>query len=269
MINIVVFSKDRGCQLDLFLNSLKKFFIGVNINNVHVLYTYSNEAFGAGYVKAISYHPDVHYVYENKGKFKEDLLKNIFLTNIFTMFFVDDIIFKDEFNLMYDEVYEFIKNPDIACLSLRLHPGISYCYTMNIPMVAPEFLGGKLMWEWRKACQGDFSYPMSLDGHLFRTIDILSKFVQLDYNNPNTLEGNLANNPLIMPYMTCFSKSKIVNIPANKVQDVNGNRHGQVSAQYLNEQFLLGKRLSLKRLLSNPSIEKNVSCHVDVPIEID
>src|SRR4030043_153875 len=147
MVNIVVFSKDRGCQLDLFLNSFKKFFVGVNINDVHVLYTFSNEPFGAGYVKTISYHPDAHYVFENKGKFKEDLLKNIYLKNDFTMFFVDDIIFKDEFNLMCTEVCEFIKNPSIMCLSLRLHPGISYCYTMNIPMVAPEFLNGELLWE--------------------------------------------------------------------------------------------------------------------------
>lgn len=268
MINIVVFSKDRGCQLDLFLNSLKKFFVGVNINNVHVLYTYSNEPFGAGYVKAISYHQDVHYVYESKGKFKEDLLKNVILKKPFTMFFVDDIVFKDEFNLSCPEVKKLDTEPDIACLSLRLHPNINYCYTMDIPMIVPEFLKGELLWEWVKACQGDWSYPMSLDGHLFKTENILSKLISIDYHNPNTLEGNLANSPICMPYMLCFNKSKIVNIPANKVQDVNGNRHGQVSAQYLNDQFLIGKRLSLKKLLSNPSIVNNVSCHVDVPIEL-
>jgi hypothetical protein len=269
MINIVVFSKDRGCQLDLFLCSIKKFFIGIHINSIHVLYTYSNESFGAGYVKAISYHPDIHYVFENKGKFKEDLLKNVPLKNALTMFFVDDMIFKEEFKLSCHEAYRVITDQSVACLSLRLYPGINYCYTMNVPMTVPEFLNKELVWEWRKACPGDWSYPMSLDGHLFRTEDILSKLVYIDYRNPNTLEGNLANSPICMPYMTCFSKSKIVNIPANKVQNVNGNRHGQISAQYLNEQFLIGKRISLTKLLNNPNIINNASCHVDVPIEIE
>jgi len=267
MINLVVFSKDRGCQLDLFLISLKRMFSGISPGNIHVLYTFSNEAFGSGYVKTIMLHPDVHFAFENKGCFKSDMLKLISMKKEFTIFFVDDIILKDKFDIGSPEVHHFLINEDIACLSLRLYPGINYCYTMNIPMTPPNFIGDKMIWDWHKACPGDWSYPMSLDGHLFRTKDIYSKLVQIEYSNPNTFEGNLANSPLPAPYMMCFTESKLLNIPANKVQDVNGNRHGNLTAYDINEQYIYGKRLSFDKLLKNKDVINNISCHQDIPLE--
>jgi hypothetical protein len=268
-MNIVIFSKDRAAQLDLFLRSMKQMFPGWHRSkNVHVLYTYSNEAFGSGYVKTITLHPDIHYAYENKGMFKKDLLKLIEINRLFTVFFVDDNVFKNTFSMQCEEVREFLIREDIACISLRLCPRINYCYTMDVPMTPPMFSdGGRYIWKWKEASPGDWSYPMSMDGHIFKTEEILPLLGLLDYSNPNTLEGTLASSPFNIPRMICFSDSKIFNIPANKVQDVNGNRHGNLSAWDINEQYLKDKRLSLAKILSNPEAVENMSCHQDIKLE--
>jgi hypothetical protein len=268
-MNIIIFSKDRAAQLDLLLRSMKRMFPESHKSrDIHVLYTYSDEAFGAGYVRTITMHPDIHYAYENKGKFKEDLLKLISKDRYFTMFFVDDNVFKNPFNIGCEEVKEFVHREDIACVSLRLCPRIDYCYTMNVPMAVPTFPeSNRLIWTWSQASPGDWSYPMSLDGHLFKTKEILPLLNLLNYSNPNTLEGNLANSPFNIPRMICFEDSKIFNIPANKVQNVNGNRHGNYSATDINEQFMRGKRFSLEKILNNPAAIKNTSCHQDIPLE--
>jgi hypothetical protein len=268
-MNIVIFSKDRPAQLELFLTSMKYFFPEWHKSrDIHVLYTYSNEAFGAGYVKTITMHPEIHYVFENKGMFKMDTLGLLSKDRGLTTFFVDDDVFKGEFKMRSEEVKEFLIREDIACVSLRLCPRINYCYTMNVPMKTPNFLDSRrYIWKWRDACPGDWSYPMSLDGHIFKTAEILPLLTLLDFSNPNTMEGTLANSPYNIPHMICFEESKILNIPANKVQNVNGNRHGNMTAWEINERFNRGGRLSLFKLLNKSEFLKNTACHQDVLLE--
>lgn len=269
-MNIVIFSKDRAAQLDLFLRSLKKFFPEWHLSKeIYVLYTYSTEDYGSGYAKLITMHPEVCYVYESLNGFKTDLLKLVKQENPLTVFFVDDDVFKEDFNLRCEEMRSFVNRNDIICLSLRLYPKINYCYTMDIPVKLPQFIEGKYIWRWQEAAPGDWSYPMSLDGHIFKTDDILSLIVQLNYSNPNTLEGEFACHPINIPNMICFENSKIVNIPANKVQNVNSNRCGNISSFSINERFLNGNRLSLNKLLSKEEFKNNTSCHQEMELEWD
>jgi hypothetical protein len=268
-LNIIIFSKNRPAQLDLFLRSMKCFFPDYSkYKDIHVLYTYSNNVFKIGYTKTISLHPEIHYVAETLGKFKENVLNLIDEDRSLTMFFVDDIVFKSHFTLYCKEVEKYAMIEDIACVSLRLCPRICYSYTMDVPITVPQFIGNDLyIWNWQEADIGYWSYPMSLDGHLFRTERILPLIKFLDYQNPNTMEGSLASNPFNLPYMICFDDSKIINIPANKVQDANNNRHGNISAEYINERFLNGYKLSLETILSNPLIKSNNASHQDIPLE--
>jgi len=269
LLNIIIFSKNRAPQLDLFIRSMKYFFPGYcRHKDIHVLYTYSNDFFKEGFGKVISRHPEIHYVLETQGEFKKDVINLVKEDRYFTLFFVDDNVFKNHFTIYCEEVREFASKEDIACVSLRLYPQICYSYTMNVSIKKPTFIEGNLhIWDWREADIGYWSYPMSLDGHLFRTERILPLIKFLDYNNPNTLEGSLANNSFDLPYMICFNDSKIINIPANKVQDANNNRHGNISADQLNERFLKGFKLSLTKFLSNPLTENNNACHQEIPLE--
>lgn len=260
-MNIVVFSKDRAAQLDLFLRSMEEYFAEYNYFKVNVLYTFSNDSFYLGYESLFDLHPGVNFVRETN--FKNDLV-SLISDYEYTVFFVDDIIWKDKFSIRDKEfsIFENSTNIDkkVLCLSLRINPDLNYCYTANIPMKKPKFFGGG-MWEW-KGASGDYGYPMSLDGHIFRTKEIKPYLQKLNYKNPNNLEGILASVPLANPYMLCYENSKIVNNPANKVQTNNPNKHGNISAEYLNDKFLDGYMIDLEPFKGL----KNTQCHMELPI---
>lgn len=262
MINITIFSKDRAAQLDLLLRSIKLFFIGWEKYTFNVLYKYSSEAYREGYEKVKASHKEFNYVLESD--FKNDVIRLLSPTNMLTMFGVDDDIFKEEFRLECPECGELLKNNDVSCVSLRMHPEIGYCYTENKVTPPPSFINANPhTWEWR-GLPGDWGYPMSVDFHIFRTADILERCRQLPYNNPNTFEGNLAAAPILKPLMVCFKKSKIFNTPVNKVQTVNGNRFGSITAEYLNTKFLEGYSIDLEPLRNF----NNASAHQEVELKL-
>lgn len=259
-MNIIIFSKDRACQLDLLLNSMQKMFREYEKCSIILIYTFSNEHYKHGYSILEKSHKNVNFTHENS--FKDDLVNNIDADKKHTMFLVDDIVWKERFSIDCKAVEIMDNDPDILCLSLRLNPRLTYCYTLNIEMGTPQF-DGNLCWHWDGA-EGDFGYPMSLDGHIFRTEDILPLLTGLQYFNPNTLEGRLSENPIKKGKMICLNRAPIFNMPINKVQTYNTNRHGKISAEHLNRMFLAGYRISLPPLIGFD----NKACHQEVDINL-
>ena len=259
-INITIFSKDRACQLDLLLTSMRKMFQEYALYNIIVLYTVSSDTYKQGYSELIKSHKHINFI--NESNFKHDLLSQMDSYADFTMFFVDDIVWKERFTVQCNEFELLEKDPDILCLSLRLDPYLTYCYAYDIDMDTPDF-DQELRWDWRGET-GDFGYPMSLDGHIFRTKDIEPLLSKLSYNNPNSLEGALSNHPLRQAKMICLNKAPIFNMPINKVQTQNTNRHGNISAEYLNKMFLAGYRISLKPLIGF----NNYACHQELDVTL-
>lgn len=263
MFNIIVFSKDRACQLDLFLRGFYKYFGFTIGDNINIIYTYSEEHYRMGYDKVKIKHPNINFEYEGDRKFKDLTESLIDYANPYTVFFVDDIVFKSGFDPSCDEMRVFKETYDIMCLSLRLYSGINYCYTIPCDS-PPPYLSSNRIWEW-KDLPGDWGYPMSLDGHIFRTPEIMGLIKTIDYTSPNTLEGALACNPLSMPKMICLKNSPVLNNPCNKVQTDNGNTCGDISAEFLNTIFLSGKQLSSE----NEKYKYNKSPHMEIPIVIE
>ncbi len=258
-MNIIIFSKNRASQLDLLLRSMKKYFKEYDNFKKYVLYTYTDKKFMDGYDITFTKHPEINYVKEKS--FKNDLLFLINKDDELSVFFVDDNVFKEPFSINDKEFKIFKNSKDIACLSLRLHPNLTYCYPARVFMKKPTMVKGNIF-DWRRK-DGDFGYPMSLDGHIFFTSDIISRFEQINYNNPNTLEGILSNIPIPKPLMIMYDKSRIMNLPLNKVQNVNNNVFGHISADFINEQFLQGKRISME----NIDGFENTSCHQEIDIK--
>ena len=258
-MNIIIFSKDRPCQLELFLRSLKKYFKEFEELNFNILYTYSNDKFKQGYDKLFTIHTDSNLIYIKETKrFKEHVLELIDDTELHTVFFVDDMIFKNTFTLKSKQYQLFTLNDDILTLSLRLHKNLSYCYPARIHMKPPIF-DSNMTFRWRGQ-SGDYGYPMSLDGNFFRTRDILPFFKGLQYNNPNSLESVIAAYPLNRSLMICFEESKVLTIPVNKVQNFNQNVYGNISAEFLNEKFLSDYIIDLEPFDGF----KNISCHQEM-----
>lgn len=261
-MNIIIFSKDRSCQLDLFLRSMKFYFDEWYNHKINIIYTYSNKEYSKGYDIIQKEHYDINFIKEKN--FKKDLLTLINKDEEHTVFFVDDNIFKESFSI-YDEQFKILKNnKKILCLSLRLHPNLNYCYPARFKMNKPTLLTDNIFnWNILKINEyGDYSYPMSLDGHIFKTTDILPLLIRLNYNNPNSLESILSMNPIKKPYMFMYDKSIIMNNPINKVQNWNNNIHGNISSKELNDSYLKGKRISLETFKGF----ENTSCHQEIDI---
>lgn len=250
-MNVIIFSKDRAAQLDLLLRSMPK-----KIKEM-VLYRVSDMIFDDGYYKIFNTIERPTYLWE-EFKFKDDLLEIIDETDSLTVFLTDDDVFINPMPFGYGAP---LLDANIACVSLRLNPHLPYCYTLNREQKIPK-MNSANVWNWRLA-DADYGYPMSLDGHIFRTADILPLLQRLDYHDPNSLEAALARNPINRPNMICYDHSIILNNPINRVQDTVKNRHGNVSAEYLNEQFLAGRRIKLEPFIGY----KNHACHEEIPIE--
>jgi len=260
MINIIIFSKNRACQLELLIRSMKEFFKEFSECEIKILYTYSNYEYETGYnkLKIIHFEPNIKYVKESK--FQNDLIFLFDKSQPFTIFFVDDNVFKEPFSLEDKEFKTFSSRKDILTLSLRLHPRLNYCYPARLRQVSPQMdTDGVYNWFGKP---GDFGYPMSLDGHIYYTKNIQYYFSNYRFNGPNDLESQMAMNPIPIPNMMCYNKSRIINLPVNKVQDFNNNVHGKIPAKYLNEQFLTGKIISMENIRGID----NTSCHQEIEI---
>jgi hypothetical protein len=65
--------------------------------------------------------------------------------------------------------------------------------------------------------------------------------------------------------MICFQEAKVMNLPINKVQTANGNHCGNISAEFLNEQFLNNKTISLLEIEQTT----NTAPHQEVDIRFE
>lgn len=257
--NIIVFSKNRGCQLELFLRSMNKMVDNVEDNNVIIIYKYTTDDYKKGYDLVKRKYNNFTYVDERD--IKSDILHNIDNKLFYTVFFVDDIIFKNKFSFNDDLMKKYKESVDVICLSLRLAPHLTHCYTMNASMKKPEIIDNRF--DWRRS-QLDFNYPMSLDGHIFKTNEILPILRTIGFNSPTVLEGRLMDNKdNSKPYMMCYNESIIVNNPCNRVQTLMKNRYSNVtemSENHLNQKFLQGFIIEYEPFIGF----KNISCHQEL-----
>jgi hypothetical protein len=163
----------------------------------------------------------------------------------FTCFFTDDDIFYNPVD--EEEITKHLDNEDVFCFSLRLGTNTTYCYTMKTNNVIhnEEIVDDQFMkWQWTKHYL-DFGYPLSVDGHIFRTKEIKKLTSKVNFENPNTYEAGLQMFDYFpREYMVSYKASAIVNSPANVVQSVFPNRKGEqysYSAEELNNTLLEGK----------------------------
>ena len=244
-IKFIIFSKDRAAQLDRLLRSIDKYYPECNYD---VIYKASTEVYDHGYTL-------IDHLLRKETTLKVDVID--LMTEEFTCFLVDDMQFINPFTP--DEVFDrFAENERVACLSLRLYPGITYSYTKDENITPPP----ETTWPWPHFASY-WGYPMSLDGHIFRTMDIEPIIHSYRFNNPNCLEEELARNPLNRDLMMCYNEAKVVNIPLNLAQSTHENRNMGIDAKDINWKFLDGQRLRLVDLRGHNS------CHMAIKPEYD
>jgi hypothetical protein len=156
--NMIVFSKDRACQLDQLLSSLR-----VHVRNVEtpfvklqVLYHHSTQKFADGYKAVKKLHPRVLFhqqgnlsesvtssIYDafvarggNGASFQGDYLRLVDDGIPYTMHFMDDMLMTDTFDIEQQLLTHRLlaSRPEITAMSLRLHPGLFPCNRSLLPL---------------------------------------------------------------------------------------------------------------------------------------
>jgi len=248
-MNAIIFSKDRPAQLELLLRSMEHFAPKI-YEEVTVMVNNEGQ-----YLRVKELHPYVRFISDGmRGSFKHTLVYEVNIRERITVFFVDDDCFVHDFN--FNKAEEALKDPGVLCHSIRLNMYMDYCHSRDIFVQSPH----SLIWDWHNF-DGDFGYPMSLEGHFFRTDDIYRLLEQGVYNNPNTLEAWLAAHPITLNMITCGKHNSIVGNPHNLVQTTYKNRHSGGDLDKINKEFNEGKIISIDPYL----------CHHNaphVPIEI-
>ncbi len=260
----LIFSKDRSIQLESFLRSMKSLYTNYKENKNVLLYNYSNDNFKKGYDILQKEYSEVEFIRESNIRQNViDILDN-HQNEKYVVFYCDDNIWKESFNLNCKEFYTFKSNEIICCFSLRMHPRISKCYTANIDTPPPEipYSNDPYIWNW-VGLKGDWGYPMSIDGHIFRYDFIRNLLKNLNFTNVNLIEAYMSMYPpKEQPYMICGQKSYILNIPLNRVQTTSPNINMNVSIDYLNDLFLSGKIIDTNKFIGFD----NISPHQEVEI---
>jgi hypothetical protein len=108
----------------------------------------------------------------------------------------------------------------------------------------------------------DWSYPLSIDGHFFSIQEIATMTKLIDFSAPNTYEDQLQKFRRFFLFRTGvgYKKSKIVNIPCNRVQEENKNIYGNVHQEYLLEQWQKGYQMDYQNLYGF----NNISAHEEI-----
>ena len=242
MVNVVIFSKDRPCQLDSLLRSLTEHLLVDH--RLTVLFNYDSEEYKAGYDIVIHRFPNVFFVRETN--FYEDTVR-LSLVEGYDCFLwlVDDCIMKNDFE--YDSILRrFLIDDNIGVYNLRLTPTVSRMtdWPDDVERPFPQF-GLDNTWEWRKAVDTDWSYPMTMDGHMYKTKTMVSYLKSMTFGPPPSMDATMHSRPLNLPLMICNFQQKILGIVPNRVQTGSPNRHGHITIKEMNDLWLAGKQINL------------------------
>lgn len=261
-MNITIFSKDRACQLELFIRTMRRHFKEFSNHKINVIVKYKDDTHRIAYDILQKENKDINLIFQNGQElsFKQLTINSIDPSEKYTVFFVDDISFKNNFSI-FDHQFSMMGDPTNMCVSLRMNRGMSYCQTARITYTKiPEIKDNR--WAWRNE-QGDWGYPMSLDGHIFRTDDILPIITSIPYNNPTYMESEMSGNIIPREFIICYENAIIFNNPINRVHNFNMNPCGNISEDFLAVQYINGKRIQFNVDLSTINF---ISPHFEVPI---
>lgn len=251
----IVVSKDRALQLYSLLCTYRE--LVEHPVALTVIYSTSTEAHSKAY-------KEVEGLFAN-GSLKVEFVKeaesfrvtiNKILSRISTkniVFLVDDIVFIRHVDLAFAaQLYT-----SRYILSLRHSPALTRSYTSNTNQRPPrllEFSGNPelLQFQWFEAGH-EWSDPWSLDGQVLSTAEVRAMTKVCDFVAPNTYEAALKtfSSMCTMRLGLCYSESKILNLPINRVQNEVANLSGEISPEYLLSQWNKGMMLDTEMLRSH------------------
>lgn len=249
-LNVLIFSKNRACQLDSLLRSLRDNLSGP-CERIYIVYKATGGPFREGYQKLIAKGIQDNIRWIEETSFKNDIITILqkLSKKSYLMFLVDD-------NIMYRPFGFFQITPFFGKRHLFISLRCSREYKDDI---RPKFLKTEKRLEWRwtfhSAPRGKWNYPFSLDGNIYRTGLMSRLFASLDFKAPNSLESALHSarwkfnvrwrNKALAPL-----ESVVFNNPLNKVQTEGETWHRGLTAEQLNDKYRDGFMIDNRPLYS-------------------
>lgn len=218
-VDIILFTYNRACQVDLALRSIRDKF--KNVGKVVVFFKYSNDKYQAGYNKVFSkdYGLDISTGYQTQFGFAyKDLYKTL-KADYYTGFCDDDVFIKET---DCNEILTKLDEPDVSSISLKVHAKQTYSYP-GVDTPLPKFIEEQpfLKWNWREYHRPDvdFGYPTNVNAMIFKRDYFSDLILPNDFNCPNSMEGSL--NVVRNKFKSClvsFRETRVLNIAVNLVQ---------------------------------------------------
>lgn len=274
MLTSIIFSKNRACQLDLLLRSMKQNL--PNFNQIFILYHATTPEFEVGY--SLLKYKFNNCVFIQQAMFQQDtleLLNAISINSKYVCFFVDDNIIYRSSDIDYEFIDKVFSIPDLTCFSMRLGTNtiIQDQYSNQYAIFPENFLVGSingvnvLLWNWKSITDcGNFGYPFSVDGHIYKTEDLIP-LLDYEFDTPNAFEGRFDKTKFTTNIMACLENSILVNNPLNIVGSSNNNAgwwYGH-TLEKLNEKYLDNHQISLNSIMKR----KIVAAHQEMEIEYE
>ena len=264
MIDVIVFSKNRPLQLYALLESMFFYTDASQSASITVIYT-CDDLYNNALNEIIQKFDNVTFI--KQSNFKKDVATALFSsTNDYCTFLVDDIVFKNTISL--GNIVELLKNnPGLLTYSMRMGLHLSFCYPTDKEQPIPDgsIISQTFVWNWLNS-QGDWNYPLSLDGHVFKKTDIMNWTSKINFNNPNQLEDFMqyAKTLGLPQHCACHVISSIVNMPINRVQNEYANRCGEVDPARLLDVWNDRKKIDIEHTFKI----LNKSAHFPINIKI-
>jgi len=231
-------------QLDAFLRSAERY---APYERIDVLYRCDGAHVDA-YADLIPRHREVGWWAEPD----DGLERNVrgFLRAERVVFHTDDDLF-------------FRRPPSLSLgvPSLRLGENTYYCHPLQREQTVPS---GR-PWRWREA-DGDFGYPLSLNGTIYRSADFLP-LLDFHFTNPTGLEAGLAARAdrFEPEWMTAPLHSCVVSIPHNRVTTSSHNPISgdpRFTVEQLNADYLAGWRIDIDATMQGVQV---IGAHQEIP----
>ena len=207
----IIFSKNRAMQLDALLRSMDLYFNDLSL--VVVLWRATSKGHRACYQVLQDERISPKYFFAEEVDFKKQ--------TEWMVRTADEIVFLVDDDIFYKPVPKFTKLNTGETRSLRLGDNVNN--------------------------KAHFNYTISVDGNIFRRQDILPYMEEIDYTNPNELEGRL------VPYQHNFkmltTEQYLIGVPHNRVSDSSGCKFtGDYGEDDLAEMFINGRRIDIESM---------------------
>ena len=253
--DLIIFSYKRPMQLYALLESLEEYVQG--LHKIFVLYRADDERYEQSYKAVNNKFENVIFIrqsFDPKTDFQPLVVECLETsTSDYIMFATDDDLVLNKISIK--ECIKALQKTHAYGFYLRLGKNLNQSYMANSPQAVPNLITiDSTIYAWRIEPSHyntlfDWVYPNTVDMTIYPKEKIISTLQNLTFSNPNTFEGNWAQKAHHEQSKIglCFEQSKIVNIPANRIQDVSPiNNSMEKDPQELLELFEKGYKIDRK-----------------------